>query len=132
VTQLHFFDNFVTVSFSEEAGIDDLRDQVISVLQTRLPMHKPDFAEGPVEKKVQKRTDSPELLKIEEILDTHVRDYLQSDGGDLEVIDFKDKVLTIQYQGACGTCPSSVYGTLNAIQSILRDEMDPEISVELF
>ncbi|RYZ63941.1 MAG: hypothetical protein EOP09_16785, partial [Proteobacteria bacterium] len=33
------------------------------------------------------------------------------------------------YEGACGTCPSSVTGTLSAMQNILRAEFNPEIEV---
>jgi len=47
------------------------------------------------------------------------------------VQDFKDNVLIVKYQGACGTCPSSTTGTLEAIRSILRDEFDPQIEVYL-
>ena len=35
----------------------------------------------------------------------------------------------VKYQGACGTCPSSATGTLEAIKSILRDDFNPDIEV---
>ena len=71
------------------------------------------------------------MQKIEEILDKRIRPGLQGDGGDLMVKDFKDNVLIVKYQGACGTCPSSTTGTLEAIRSILRDEFHPEVEVYL-
>ena len=39
------------------------------------------------------------------------------------------KTLHIRYEGACGTCPSSVGGTLMAIENLLRSEVDSELSV---
>jgi NFU1 iron-sulfur cluster scaffold homolog, mitochondrial len=72
---------------------------------------------------------SPEQRRIEDILDRRIRPGLQGDGGDMVVQDFKDNVLLIKYQGSCGTCPSSTSGTLEAIRSILRDEVDPNIEV---
>jgi Fe-S cluster biogenesis protein NfuA len=38
-------------------------------------------------------------------------------------------ILTIRYQGACGGCPSSMMGTLQAIESILRTEFNPYLEV---
>ena len=69
------------------------------------------------------------MLKINEILDEKVRPYLAGDGGYLEIIDLKDHTLTIRYQGACGSCPSSLTGTLMSIESMLKTEVDPELEV---
>ena len=38
--------------------------------------------------------------------------------------------LIVHYQGACGTCPSSISGTLRGIQNLLRS-IEPEIEVVL-
>ena len=72
---------------------------------------------------------SPELQKIEEILDRTIRPGLQGDGGDIEIIKFEENKVYVMYQGACGTCPSSTTGTLMAIEGILKDEYDPAIEV---
>jgi Fe-S cluster biogenesis protein NfuA len=71
------------------------------------------------------------MQQIEEILDRKIRPGLQGDGGDLVVKDFKDNVLIVKYQGACGTCPSSTTGTLEAIRSILKDDFHPDVEVYL-
>ena len=67
--------------------------------------------------------------RIEEILDKTVRPYLQGDGGDLDVVDYTDNIVLVNYVGACGTCPSSLAGTLTAIESTLRAEINPNIRV---
>jgi Fe-S cluster biogenesis protein NfuA len=74
-------------------------------------------------------SDDPRLVQINEILDEKVRPALAGDGGWLEVLNLKDHTLSIRYQGACGSCPSSLSGTLMAIEGMLRQEVDPEIEV---
>ena len=69
------------------------------------------------------------LLRINEILDEKVRPYLMGDGGYLEILSLQDHTLKIRYQGACGSCPSSLTGTLMAIEGMLKQEVDPELEV---
>lgn len=129
VEQIYFFQNTLTLTHTEELPTDMVKEQVKSIIKTRLPIHDPDF-ESPEEKQTKVKPDrsglSPELLAIEEILDRTIRPGLQSDGGDVEIVEFKDNELKIIYQGACGGCPSSMMGTLDAIQGILRNELKNE------
>jgi NFU1 iron-sulfur cluster scaffold homolog, mitochondrial len=74
-------------------------------------------------------SDDPTLTRINEILDEKVRPALAGDGGWLEVLGLKEHTLSIRYQGACGSCPSSLSGTLMAIEGMLREEIDPELEV---
>jgi len=74
-------------------------------------------------------SDDPRLLRINEILDEKVRPALMGDGGYLEIMGLADHTLSIRYQGACGSCPSSLTGTLMAIESMLKQEVDPELEV---
>jgi Fe-S cluster biogenesis protein NfuA len=74
-------------------------------------------------------SDDPRLLRINEILDEKVRPALMGDGGYLEVLGLQEHTLSIRYQGACGSCPSSLTGTLMAIESMLQQEVDPELEV---
>lgn len=72
----------------------------------------------------------PKLAQINELLDERIRPYLAGDGGWLEVLELtEDHTLRIRYEGACGSCPSSMTGTLMAIENMIKDEIDPEISV---
>jgi Fe-S cluster biogenesis protein NfuA len=74
-------------------------------------------------------SDNPKIAEIDAILDERIRPYLASDGGWLEIVDLEDKTLKIRYEGACGSCPSSLTGTLMAIENMIQDEVDPEIEV---
>jgi Fe-S cluster biogenesis protein NfuA len=74
-------------------------------------------------------SDDPRYARINEILDERIRPYLASDGGWLEILSLENNTLTIRYQGACGSCPSSITGTLMAIEGMLKQEIDPELEV---
>jgi len=74
-------------------------------------------------------SDDPKIEQINELLDERIRPYLASDGGWLEVIGLEDSTLKIRYEGACGSCPSSLTGTLMAIENMIKEEIDPEIQV---
>lgn len=129
VRQLYFFENVITVTYSDDADIDTMRLEIQSILQTRLAVHDPSFLTDTERKKAEKPQLEGDLKEIDEILDETVRAFLQGDGGDIEVISYKDHVLEVRYQGACGTCPSSLSGTLEGIQGILQQQFDPEIKI---
>lgn len=71
----------------------------------------------------------PKIAEINELLDDRIRPYLASDGGWLEVLELDGHTLKIRYEGACGSCPSSLTGTLMAIENMIKEEIDPEIEV---
>ena len=133
VEQVHLFENVVTVTKIDQAPWEDVADWVKQLLTNHVEEHDPGFeladaaGGGPVS---HVRDDQPpEVQRIEEVLDRTVRPYLQGDGGDLDVLAYENNRVLVSYAGACGTCPSSVAGTLQAIQSVLRDEVNPEIEV---
>lgn len=128
VKQVHFFENVITLTARFDVEPEEIQKQACAVIQTRLPVHDPSFGVQ-ASKKAARETLSPELQKIEEILDRTIRPGLQGDGGDLEVLSYENNQLQVMYQGACGTCPSATTGTLMAIEGILRDEFDPAIEV---
>jgi NFU1 iron-sulfur cluster scaffold homolog, mitochondrial len=72
--------------------------------------------------------EQKKLDVIQEMLDVEVRPYLQGDGGDLHVVGIEGNVLKVHYQGACGSCPSSISGTLAGIEGMVR-RIDPEMEV---
>lgn len=74
-------------------------------------------------------SENPKIAQINELLDERIRPYLAGDGGWLEVVELVNNTLKIRYEGACGSCPSSLTGTLMAIENMIRDEIDPEIEV---
>jgi Fe-S cluster biogenesis protein NfuA len=72
--------------------------------------------------------DQQRLYTINDLLDEQVRPHLQNDGGDLHVVGLDGNQLNVHYQGACGTCPSSISGTLRGIENLLKS-IEPNIEV---
>lgn len=74
--------------------------------------------------------DDPRMDDIQEVLEDEIIPYLEGDGGGLEIRGLVDDELMIDYQGACGSCPASITGTLMSIEQLLKKEVDDELSVE--
>ncbi len=72
--------------------------------------------------------DQQRLGAINVLLDEKIRPALQNDGGDLHVVGLDGNQLSVHYKGACGTCPSSISGTLRGIENLLRS-IEPDIEV---
>jgi len=130
VDHIHFFQNVITISKFSFEEWNSLEPAVQTCIESFIEDHNPDIKV--IDPEAGRRAHlTPEMQQIEEILDKTIRPGLQGDGGDLEVRDFKENTLIIKYQGACGTCPSSSAGTLEAIRSILKEQYHPDIEVYL-
>lgn len=133
IVQIFVYQNTLTVTHNGEWFNDELKSFVEPIIKTRAPEHDADFKtpdDIKAEEKAKNRESlSPELQEIEAILDKTIRPGLRADGGDLEVNEYKHPELYISFEGACGNCPSSLMGTLQAIQGILQNEFHEEIQV---
>lgn len=130
VKEIFFCENFITVTQDGLEDWDALEKKVRTIITKNIAKHNPDISN--VKESAKKSTpSSAEMNKINEILDQTIRPALQMDGGDVRLINFSKHVLQISYRGACGSCPSAAFGTLNAIERILKEQFDPEIKVEL-
>ena len=59
-----------------------------------------------------------------------LRSCLQADGGDLEIVSIEDKLVKLRLRGACGSCPHATMTIKEGLERILREELDPEITIE--
>ncbi len=69
------------------------------------------------------------VRRIETVLDQHVRPALASDGGGLDLVDLQGDELLVQYHGACGSCSSSIGGTLTFIQDSLSNHLGTPLRI---
>ena len=128
VASVFYMDNMITVEKDDAADWDDLLPALaVPIRAAEAVANTSTSAVGGAIAAVT--SDDPRLLRINEILDEKVRPYLMGDGGYLEILDLSDHTLKILYQGACGTCPSSLTGTLMAIEGMLKQEVDPDLEV---
>ena len=131
ITEVYFFDNYVTVTQDGNVDWDQIEERIKKVILEHAADHDPDFQVEEDKNPATEVSDDPPIAKINEILDNTIRPGLQMDGGDIHIVSFDGVNLTVNYQGACGSCPSSTMGTLKAIESILRDQYNPEITVQI-
>ena len=131
VVSVFYMDRMITVEKDDEGDWDELLPALAVPIRAAEAVNGSAAAAaaavgGPI---AAVTSDDPRLLRINEILDEKVRPALMGDGGYLEIIGLADHTLSIRYQGACGSCPSSLTGTLMAIESMLKQEVDPELEV---
>src|ERR1044071_10461663 len=130
VVSVFYMDRMITIEKDDEGDWDELLPALAVPIRAAEAVNGAAAAAAAVGGPIAAlANDDPRLLKINEILDEKVRPALMGDGGYLEIMGLSDNTLSIRYQGACGSCPSSLTGTLMAIESMLRQEVDPELEV---
>jgi len=55
-----------------------------------------------------------------------IRPMLQADGGDVELLDVADGVVSVRLTGACGGCPMATMTLKMGIERVLREQL-PDI-----
>ena len=130
VVSVFYMDRMITVEKDDEGDWDDLLPTLAVPIRAAEAVNSPSDVGAAVGGSISAViSDDPRLARINEILDDKVRPALMGDGGYLEVLGLADHTLSIRYQGACGSCPSSLTGTLMAIEGMLKQEVDPELEV---
>jgi len=69
------------------------------------------------------------LSLIDRVIDETIRPGLMRDGGNLKILGLEENRLLVQYQGACGSCPSSAGATLSYISNMLQSRVSPNLQV---
>ncbi|MFZ4793055.1 MAG: NifU family protein [Blastocatellia bacterium] len=126
VTSVFYMDRFITINKDEDVSWEELLKRLADPIRSAPAVTD---APKPATESAYVPGSDAVLDKINQVLDEKVRPGLAGDGGGLEIVGYHDHRLMIHYQGACGSCPSSVSGTLYAIENMLREEVDPEIEV---
>jgi Fe-S cluster biogenesis protein NfuA len=125
VVDVYYTDKWITVTQ------DGAADWPTLLREIAMPIREAEAAQKPTsEASSNFDDDEPRLAAIRELLDQQIRPALMSDGGDLQIVGLEGNVLTIRYFGACGSCPSSLAGTLAAIGNLART-IEPDIVVEV-
>jgi len=133
VTNVFYVDHWITVTQDGQADWQEL------MRQAAVPIREAPTADAQTAQLVAQAgtaantgnlsdADKERLDKINAILDEQIRPYLQGDGGDLHVLGLEGNKLSVHYQGACGSCPSSISGTLTGIENLVR-QIEPDIEL---
>jgi len=63
--------------------------------------------------------------KVEAVL-AQIRPALQADGGDVELVDVNEGVVTLSLKGACFGCPMATMTLQHGIERMLKEQI-PEV-----
>ena len=79
------------------------------------------------EPKVSLRIDCNDLTaRVAHFLNAEIRPALQTNGGDIEIIEVSDGVARVRLHGGCSGCPSAVMAVIMEVEQELRKRI-PEI-----
>jgi NFU1 iron-sulfur cluster scaffold homolog, mitochondrial len=130
VVSVFYMDKMITVEKTDEADWDEVLPEIAVPIRAAESVAKQSSAAATVGGAIAAAiSDNPKIAEINAILDDKIRPYLAGDGGWVDILSLEENVLKIRYQGACGSCPSSLTGTLMAIENMIKEEIDPEIEV---
>lgn len=126
--------NFVTITKSANLSWDlitfELREFIREYLvKVEFPVEKlPESNAEAVKveeapKKVRHIEPSEYDTAIKNILFEMVKPAVESDGGAIDFVSFKDGVVTVELRGSCSGCPSSTITLKNGIEKILMSEL---------
>ena len=82
------------------------------------------------EKPVSEIEDSDTVQQIKKLLETRVRPAVAMDGGDIQFESFEDGIVTVELQGSCSGCPSSIMTLKQGVQNLLCHYVQEVKSVE--
>lgn len=67
--------------------------------------------------------------KVQEAIDK-IRPMLQRDGGDVELVDVRDGIVTVRLKGSCAGCAMSQMTLKNGIEKFLKKEIPEIVAVQ--
>tara|TARA_B100000029_G_scaffold29488_1_gene28372 strand:- start:118 stop:780 length:663 start_codon:yes stop_codon:yes gene_type:complete len=133
VINVYVMENFVTVTKDDKTSWVPLKDRVWKTIDDTVVVYQS-------EEKIKlsavdvvnfsKLDNEKKLQGIEMVLNRSIRTNLAKDGGGVELKGIEGNEVSIHYQGACGSCPTSTSGTLKYIQGQLREQLHPELTVK--
>lgn len=133
VVSVFYMDKMITVEKTDESDWDEVLPELAVPIRAAEAVKSLKNGNGSGEKIGGAigvaLSDDPKIAEINAILDDRIRPYLASDGGWLEIVSLEGNILQIRYEGACGSCPSSLTGTLMAIENMIKEEINPDIEV---
>jgi Fe-S cluster biogenesis protein NfuA len=125
--------NFVSIDKNKDTNWRDIMFEIKNYIKNFLESGNAVINEGYKEMQQaewQRKIDSGEIDStkehIMEIIDNHVRPWIEQDGGGIEFISYEDGIVLVKLYGACSTCSSATVTLKAGVEQILKS-MIPEI-----
>jgi len=72
-----------------------------------------------------------ELIEKVKVVIDQIRPYLEADGGNIKFIEVTDdKIVKVELQGACRSCPMSLMTLKNGVETAVKKAVPEIVSVE--
>ena len=118
VTGIFLSEDFLSVNKDEKTNWEDLKHIIISFINDY-------YGRGNEIVIDSNKITSPETQlseiekKIIKILETKIRPAVARDGGDIKFKKYNNGIVTVQLQGSCSGCPSSIMTLKQGVQNLL-------------
>ena len=78
---------------------------------------------------ITKMTKTQQILKVYNIIESHIAGELRKDGGDIELVDIDGNKIYVSLKGSCKACKNSTLTLKNFVEASLREYLNKDIEV---
>ena len=118
VTGIFLAEDYLSVNKDEKTNWEDLKHIIISFINDYYASGNEIVIDS--NKISSTETQLSEIeRKIIQILETKIRPAVARDGGDIKFKKYNNGIVTVQLQGSCSGCPSSIMTLKQGVQNLL-------------
>jgi len=113
--------DFITVKKTDQILWEEIKPKIISLINEYYLENKDSILDkNYLKQKTSDEEPSDEVVKkIINVLDEKVRPAVAKDGGDIKFKSFDNGLVTVELQGSCSGCPSSMATLKQGVQNLL-------------
>ena len=113
--------DFITVKKTEQILWKEIKPKIISLInEYYLEDNVSILDKNYIKQKSNDKEPTDEVVKkIISILDEKIRPAVARDGGDIKFKSFENGLVTVELQGSCSGCPSSIMTLKKGVQNLL-------------
>ena len=113
--------DFITVKKTDQILWEEIKPKIISLINEYYLENKDSILDkNYLKQKTSDEEPTDEVVKkIINVLDEKVRPAVAKDGGDIKFKSFENGLVTVELQGSCSGCPSSIMTLKQGVQNLL-------------
>ena len=113
--------DFITVKKNEQILWEEIKPKIISLINEYYLENKDSILDkNYLKQKTSDEEPTDEVVKkIINVLDEKIRPAVARDGGDIKFKSFDNGLVTVELQGSCSGCPSSMATLKQGVQNLL-------------
>ena len=118
VTGIFLAEDFLSVNKDEQTKWEDLKHIIISFINDYYGSGNEIVIDSNKNRSTETQLSEIEK-KIIQLLETKIRPAVARDGGDIKFKKYNNGIVTVQLQGSCSGCPSSIMTLKQGVQNLL-------------